>query len=378
MNLRYKLVIVATAMLLTAPVFAQVTDAMIENDAASHADMLTSGLGTKNVVNLVPAWSFSFGGEKQRGQEAQPLVYNGRMFVTGSYSRLFAVDVKTGAKLWQYDHRLPEGIMPCCDVVNRGAALYANLVIFGTLDAQIVALDQETGKLVWKEKIDDYQGGYSSSAAPLIAKGLVLTGVSGGEFGVVGRVEARDAKTGRLVWVRPTVEGHMGYRFDEAGAKSDNGISGTTNASWPGDLWKTGGAATWLGGTYDASTGLAYFGTGNPSPWNSHLRPGDNLFSCSTVAIDVATGKIVWHYQNTPHDGWDFDGVNEFVTFDLDGHRVGGKADRNGFFFVNDAKTGKLLNAFPFVKKITWATGIDLTTGRPKYVDDNRPGDPTK
>jgi alcohol dehydrogenase (cytochrome c) len=365
-------------MLLTAPVFAQVTDAMIENDAASHADMLTSGLGTKNVVNLVPAWSFSFGGEKQRGQEAQPLVYNGRMFVTGSYSRLFAVDVKTGAKLWQYDHRLPEGIMPCCDVVNRGAALYANLVIFGTLDAQIVALDQETGKLVWKEKIDDYQGGYSSSAAPLIAKGLVLTGVSGGEFGVVGRVEARDAKTGRLVWVRPTVEGHMGYRFDEAGAKSDNGISGTTNASWPGDLWKTGGAATWLGGTYDASTGLAYFGTGNPSPWNSHLRPGDNLFSCSTVAIDVATGKIVWHYQNTPHDGWDFDGVNEFVTFDLDGHRVGGKADRNGFFFVNDAKTGKLLNAFPFVKKITWATGIDLTTGRPKYVDDNRPGDPTK
>jgi len=238
-NLRYKLGIVATAVLLTAPVFAQVTDAMIENDAASTGDVLTSGLGTqgqrfstltkvntKNVVNLVPAWSFSFGGEKQRGQEAQPLVYNGRMFVTGSYSRLFAIDVKTGAKLWQYDHRLPEGIMPCCDVVNRGAALYGNLVIFGTLDAQLVALDQETGKLVWKEKIDDYQGGYSSSAAPLIAKGLVLTGVSGGEFGVVGRVEARDAKTGRLVWVRPTVEGHMGYRFDESGAKSDNGVSG--------------------------------------------------------------------------------------------------------------------------------------------------------
>jgi alcohol dehydrogenase (cytochrome c) len=378
------------AALLAAPAFAQVTDAMIESDAKTPTSVLTSGLGTqgqrfsrlakintKNVANLVPAWSFSFGGEKQRGQEAQPLVYNGRMFVTGSYSRLFAIDTKTGAKLWQYDQRLPEGIMPCCDVVNRGAALYDNLVIFGTLDAQLVALDQKSGKVVWKEKIDDYQAGYSYSGAPLIAKGLVITGVSGGEFGVVGRVEARDAKTGRLVWVRPTVEGYMGYKYDEAGNKSENGISGTTNASWPGDLWKTGGASTWLGGTYDASTGLAYFGTGNPAPWNSHLRPGDNLFSCSTLAIDVATGKIVWHYQNTPHDGWDFDGVNEFVTFDLDGKRVGGKADRNGFFYVNDAKTGKLINAFPFVKKITWATGIDLATGRPKYVDDNRPGDPT-
>jgi alcohol dehydrogenase (cytochrome c) len=376
--------------LLAAPAVAQVTDAMIEGDAASAGDVLSSGLGTqgqryspltkvntKNVANLVPAWSFSFGGEKQRGQEAQPLIYKGRMFVTGSYSRLFAIDTKTGAKLWQYDQRLPEGIMPCCDVVNRGAALYDNLVIFGTLDAQLVALNQETGKVVWKEKIDDYQGGYSYSGAPLIAKGLVLTGVSGGEFGVVGRVEARDAKTGRLVWVRPTVEGHMGYKYDDKGEKSENGISGTTNATWPGDLWKTGGAATWLGGTYDPSTGLAYFGTGNPAPWNSHLRPGDNLFSCSTLAIDVATGKIVWHYQNTPHDGWDFDGVNEFVTFDLDGRRVGGKADRNGFFYVNDAKTGKLLNAFPFVRKITWATGIDLATGRPNYVDDNRPGEPT-
>jgi alcohol dehydrogenase (cytochrome c) len=388
-SLKHKLAMCAIGALLAAPVVAQVTDAMIENDAASTGDVLTSGLGTqgqrfsplakintKNIGSLVPAWSFSFGGEKQRGQEAQPLIYNGRMFVTGSYSRLFAIDTKTGAKLWEYDQRLPEGIMPCCDVVNRGAALYGNLVIFSTLDAQIIALDQETGKVVWKEKIDDYQAGYSTSAAPLIAKGMLLTGVSGGEFGVVGRVEARDAKTGKLVWVRPTVEGYMGYKYDASGSKTENGISGTTNATWPGDLWKTGGASTWLGGTYDPSTGLAYFGTGNPAPWNSHLRPGDNLFSCSTVAIDVTTGKIVWHYQNTPHDGWDFDGVNEFVTFDMDGRRVGGKADRNGFFYVNDAKTGKLINAFPFVRKITWATGIDLTTGRPKYVDDNRPGAP--
>lgn len=367
-----------------------VTDAMIANDAKSSNDVLTWGMGTqgqrfspltkintKNVSQLVPAWSFSFGGEKQRGQEAQPLIYNGKMFVTASYSRIYAIDLKTGTKLWKYEQRLPEGIMPCCDVVNRGAALYDNLVIFSTLDAQLIALNQDTGKIVWKEKIDDYAAGYSTTAAPLIVKGMVLTGVSGGEFGVVGRVEARDAKTGQLIWSRPTVEGHMGYKYDKDGNKTENGMTGTLNASWPGETWKTGGASTWLGGTYDPQTNLVYFGTGNPGPWNSHLRKGDNLYSSSTLAIDPDTGKIVWHYQNTPNDGWDFDGVNEFVTFDMDGKRVGGKADRNGFFYVNDAKTGKLLNAFPFVK-VNWATGIDLKTGRPNYASDHRPGDPAE
>ncbi|MGM9427729.1 PQQ-dependent methanol/ethanol family dehydrogenase [Hydrogenophaga sp. MI9] len=369
----------------TAQVSAQVTDAMIAKDAASPENVLTWGMGTqgqrhsdlndvnaKTISKLVPVWSMSFGGEKQRGQESQPLVNNGKMFVTASYSRIFALDSKTGKKLWKYEHRLPEGIMPCCDVINRGAALYDNLVIFGTLDAQLVALDQETGKVVWREKIDDYSAGYSYSAAPLIADGLLLTGVSGGEFGVVGRVEARDPKTGKLVWSRPTVEGHMGYKDGK-----ENGISGTTNASWPGETWKTGGAATWLGGTYDPKTGLAYFGTGNPGPWNSHVRQGDNLYSASTVAIDVKTGQIKWHYQTTPNDGWDYDGVNEFVTFDMNGKRMGAKADRNGFFYVIDAENGKLQNAFPFVKKVTWATGIDLKTGRPNFDPANRPGDPT-
>ena len=368
---------------------AKVTDAMLANDAKTTGDVLSWGIGTegqrfsplktintKNVAKLVPAWSFSFGGEKQRGQESQPLVHNGKMFVTGSYSRIYALDVKTGKKLWKYEHRLPEGIMPCCDVINRGAALYDNLVIFATLDAQLVALNQDTGEIVWKEKIDDYAAGYSASAAPLIAEGLLLTGVSGGEFGIVGRVEARNPKTGDLVWVRPTVEGHMGYTYDKDGNKKENGISGTRNATWTGDLWKTGGAATWLGGTYDAKTGLAYFGTGNPAPWNSHTRKGDNLFSSATVAIDVKTGQIKWHYQTTPHDGWDFDGVNEFVTFDLNGKRMGAKADRNGFFYVLDATNGKLENAFPFVKKITWAKGIDLKTGRPIENPESRPGDP--
>ena len=369
---------------------AAVTDAMIENDAKTPGDVLSWGIGQQGqrysplkqinagtIGRLVPAWSFSFGGEKQRGQQSQPLIHNGVMFVTGSYSRIYALDVKTGAKLWKYEHRLPDGIMPCCDVINRGAALYDDLVIFGTLDAQLVALNQKTGDVVWKEKIDDYAAGYSYTAAPLIAQGLLLTGVSGGEFGVVGRVEARNPKTGQMVWTRPVVEGHMGYTYDKDGNAKENGTSGTPGKTWPGDLWKTGGAATWLGGTYNAKTGLAYFGTGNPAPWNSHLRKGDNLYSTSTVAIDVKTGQIVWHYQNTPNDGWDYDGVNEFITYDEGGKILGGKADRNGFFYVNDAKTGQLVNAFPFVKKITWATGIDLKTGRPNFVPENRPGDPT-
>jgi alcohol dehydrogenase (cytochrome c) len=368
------------------PATARVSDKDIIDDARTTGDVVSWGLGTQgqrysplskinvgNVKHLVPTWTFSFGGEKQRGQESQPVIHNGKMFVTASYSRLFALDAKTGNKLWKYEHRLPDGIMPCCDVVNRGAALYDDLVIFATLDAQLVALNQDTGKVVWKQKIDDYSAGYSATAAPIIAKGLVLTGVSGGEFGVIGRVEARDARTGKLVWVRPTVEGHMGMKDGQ-----ENGVSGTTNATWPGELWKTGGAATWLGGTYDPETNLAYFGTGNPSPWNSHLRPGDNLYSCSTVAIDVDTGKIAWHFQGTPNDGWDFDGVNEFVTFKgKDGKLLGGKADRNGFFYVLDAKSGKFQRGFPFVKKITWASGLDAN-GRPQFVDANRPGDPAK
>ena len=372
-------------MMAAAQAGAQVTNDMISKDAATTNDVLSSGLGTqgqrfspltdvnaKSISKLVPVWSMSFGGEKQRGQQSQPLIHGGKMFVTASYSRIFAMDAKTGKKLWKYEHRLPEGIMPCCDVINRGAALFDNLVIFGTLDAQLVALDQNTGKVVWREKIDDYSAGYSYTAAPLIAEGLLLTGVSGGEFGVVGRVEARDPKTGKMVWTRPVVEGHMGYKDGK-----ENGITGTTNATWPGDTWKTGGAATWMGGTYNAKTGLAYFGTGNPGPWNSHLRKGDNLYSTSTVAIDVKSGQIKWHYQNTPNDGWDYDGTNEFVTFDMDGKLMGGKADRNGYFYVNDATTGKLENAFPFVTKTTWANGIDLKTGRPNFVPENRPGDPT-
>ena len=373
--------------LAASPVVARVSDKDVEDDAKTPADVVSWGLGTKlqrfsqstkittkNVKDLVPAWSFSFGNEMQRGQQSQPVVHNGKMFVTASYSRAFALDAKTGKKLWEYNHRLPEGILPCCDVINRGGALYENLFIFGTLDSNLVALDQDTGKVVWKEKVGDYADGYSITNAPFIAKGLVITGMAGGEFGVVGRVQAHDAKTGKLVWMRPTIEGHMGFKDGK-----ENGISGTTNATWPGELWKNGGGAPWMGGSYDPETNLGYFGTGNPSPWNSHLRPGDNLYSSSVVAIDIDTGKIAWYFQLTPNDGWDFDAMTVAVAYtDKAGRKLLAKPDKNGYFYVLDAKTGKFVRGFPFVKKLTWASGLDRDTGRPNFIPENRPGDPLK
>src|SRR5262245_39187360 len=302
--------LLSVALLLSSSLaLAGVTDQEILDDAKSTDQVVTNGLGLQgqrystldalnadNVQQLRPVWALSFGGEKQRGQQAQPLVKDGVMYVTGSYSRVFAVDARTGKKLWQYDARLPDGIMPCCDVINRGVALYDDLVIFGTLDAKLVALNKDTGKVVWRKTVADYQAGYSISAAPLVVKGKRITGVAGGEFGVVGKIEAYNPKNGELLWSRPTVEGHMGYVYKD-GKKVENGISGgEAGKTWPGDLWKTGGAAPWLGGYYDPETDSLLFGTGNPSPWNSHLRPGDNLYSSSRLALNPEDGSIKWHF----------------------------------------------------------------------------------
>ena len=387
-------VAVSAALLLAAPAMAGVTEEDLANDQASTGDVLTNGMGRNlqrfspldilnkdNVKNLMPAWAFSLGGEKQRGQETQPIVHDGVMYITGSYSRLYAIDIKTGKELWQFDARLPEGILPCCDVINRGAAIYGDNIYFGTLDARIVALNAKTGDVVWNKKIADYKEGYSYTAAPLIVNGLVITGNSGGEFGIVGEVQARDAATGELVWTRPTIEGHMGTLNGK-----ESTMTGTLNASWPGDMWKTGGGATWLGGSYDIETNTLVFGAGNPSPWNSWLRnagekndgTGDNLYAASRLGLDPATGEIKWHYQTTPREGWDYDGVNEVVAFtDKDGAKKFATADRNGFFYVLNREDGKFLNAWPFVKDITWAKGID-ENGRPIYNEDNRPGNPAK
>lgn len=377
----------------SSAVSASVTEADIANDDTITSQIVTNGMGrhlqrfspldqinTDNVKKLVPVWAFSMGGEKQRGQESQPLVYDGVMYVTGSYSRVYAIDIESGEELWQYDARLPEGILPCCDVVNRGGAIYGDNFIFGTLDARIVALNLKTGDVVWKDKIASYKAGYSYTAAPLIVNGLVITGNSGGEFGIVGEVQARNAENGELVWTRPVIEGHMGTFKGEPST-----MTGKLNATWPGDLWKTGGGATWLGGSYDADTDTLIFGAGNPAPWNSWLRnagqkddgSGDNLYAASRIGIDPANGEIKWHYQTTPREGWDFDGVNEVIAYqDKEGNKRYATADRNGFFYVLDREDGSFVSATPFVKNITWAKGIDSQTGRPIWNEDNRPGNP--
>lgn len=370
-----------------------VTDQDLLNDHKTIDRIVTYGMGyqgqryspmttlnTSNVKYLTPAWGFSFGGEKQRGQESQPLIEDGVMYVTGSYSRMWAVDARTGEQIWQYDARLPDGIMPCCDVVNRGAAIYGDMVYFGTLDAKLVALNKKTGRVLWIKTVADYQEGYAITAAPIVVDGKLITGVSGGEFGIVGKVEAYDAKTGDLLWTRPTVEGHMGYVYKD-GKKIESGISGgEAGKTWPGDMWKNGGAATWLGGTYDPETDTLFFGTGNPAPWNSHLRPGDNLFSAARVAIDPNDGSIKWHFQTTPNDGWDYDGVNELIPFDLNENgktvKAAATADRNGFFYVLNREDGSFIRGFPFVDTISWASGLDPDTGRPIFTEGGRPGNP--
>ncbi|NDW52774.1 PQQ-dependent methanol/ethanol family dehydrogenase [Aliiroseovarius sp. PrR006] len=388
-----KLLLATSAMVIAATAsIAGVTEEDIANDQNITTQIVSNGMGRHqqryspldmvnkdNVKNLVPAWAFSMGGEKQRGQESQPLIYDGVMYVTGSYSRMYAIDVKTGEEIWQYDARLPEGILPCCDVINRGGAIYGDKIYFGTLDARIVALDLKTGDVVWKDKIADYKAGYSYTAAPLIVNGLVVTGNSGGEFGIIGEVQARDAETGEVVWTRPVIEGHMGTLNGE-----ESTMTGELNATWPGDLWKTGGGATWLGGSYDADTDTLVFGAGNPAPWNSWLRgagdtkdgSADNLYAASRIGIDPATGEIKWHYQTTPREGWDFDGVNEVVPFvDAEGNKRYATADRNGFFYVLNREDGAFVSASPFVKDISWAEGID-ENGRPIFVEENRPGNP--
>jgi alcohol dehydrogenase (cytochrome c) len=419
---------IAAALLLATAAHAQ-TDSPtvswdeIANDHASTKDVLSYGMGLKgqrfstlkqidrsNVARLTPAWSFSFGGEKQRGQETQALVHAGVVYVTASYSRMFALDAKTGKQLWAYEHRLPDDIRPCCDVVNRGAAIYGDKVYFGTLDARVVALNKDTGKVVWNKKFGDHKVGYTMTGAPTLVKEkngrvLLIHGSSGDEFGVVGWLFARDPETGEEVWARPLVEGHQG-RLD---GKPSTHTGDPKAPSWPSDPksatgkvqpWSQGGGAPWQSATYDPETNTIVIGAGNPAPWNGNLRtaPGadaakyDSLFTSGQAYVDATTGELKGFFQHTPNDTWDFSGNNEIVLFDYKDKngktiKAGGHADRNGFFFVTDVnklatgagypnKPTALLAAFPFVDGITWAKGFDLKTGRPIENPNQRPKQP--
>jgi alcohol dehydrogenase (cytochrome c) len=331
-------------------------------------------VNTGNVKNLKVAWALQLG--TTRSQESTPVLVGDTLFVTSSFGpkNTFAVNAKTGEVKWTYQPDVPAGIdqFACCDVNNRGVAVAGDKVFVGRLDAHVVALDQKTGKELWKTKIVDYTQGSVITSPPTVVKNLVVTGYGGGEYGARGSLVALDQATGKEVWRTYTVP--LG---NEPGADT-----------WKGDSGKTGGAVAWHIGSYDPKLNLVYYGTSNPSPWSAAVRGNDssdigkfsNLYSASVVALDGDTGKIKWHYQFTPHDAWDYDGVNElvFIDYPVDGKKVPAvmQANRNGFFYVIDRENGKLLSAKHYVDGVNWASAVDMKTGMPIEAPGNakRPG----
>jgi len=361
------------ALALAAPALAQnwpVYGGDTGNTRYSNATQVTAG----NVKNLKVAWALQLG--TLRSQESTPILVGDTMFVTSSFGpkNVFAVNAKTGEVRWRYSPDVPKGIdqFACCDVNNRGVAYHDGKVFVGRLDAHVAALDAKTGKELWATKIVDYTQGSVITSPPTVAKGVVITGFGGGEYGARGALVGLDAATGKELWRTHTVPA--------AGEKGSE--------TWKGDSGKYGGAVAWHIGSYDPKLNLVYYGTSNPAPWSAIVRGNDssdigpytNLYSASVLALNPENGKIEWHYQFTPHDAWDYDGVNELVFADLpfDGKRVPVimQANRNGFFYVLDRANGKLLSAKQFVDGVNWATGIDMKTGMPIEAAGNvkRPG----
>ena len=313
---------------------------------------------TTNVHRLSLDWVFQF--KSLEKVETTPLVVNGVMYVTQPPSDALALDVRTGRPYWEYRHKLPERTSVCCGQVNRGMAVLNGRVYLGTLDAQLVALDAKTGAVVWKAKVAEYSEGYSITVAPLAVKDKIIVGISGGEYGIRGFLDAYDAATGERAWRFYTIPGP-----GEPG-----------NETWSGDSWKQGGAPTWITGSYDPELDLIYWGTGNPAPdWNGDVRLGDNLYASSVVAVEADTGKLRWYFQFTPHDVHDWDSVQIPVL--VDGEFGGAQrklmyfANRNGFFYVLDRTSGEFLLGKKYVK-VTWAERID-DNGRPVRVPNMEP-----
>ena len=338
----------------------------LKNDGKNTDNILTYGMGYSqnrfsplkqidktNVKRLVPVWSLSL--DNQWGEQAQPIVYNGVMYVTDARSTV-AIDVATGKQIWKTPVEwLPETPrVVCCGVSNKGAAIYNGKVFRTTLDAFVVALDAKTGKEVWKQKVAEWRDGYSMTVAPLVANGVLITGISGAEFGIRGFIDGWNPETGEHLWRRFTIP-----------ARGERG-----NDTWPQDsnAWEIGGGSTWITGSYDPELDLMYWGTGNPAPWASQSRPGDNLYTSSVLAMRPKTGEIVWHYQFTPNDAYDYDACWELIIADL---KIGGnqrkvvmQLNRNGFVYVIDRTNGGLISAKPY-EKVNWASHVDQETGRP-------------
>ena len=292
--------------------------------------------------------------------EATPLVVDGVLYLTDPPNDVAAIDARTGRVFWTYRHPTPPGVAPCCGRVNRGLAMLDNILYMGTLDGRLIALDASTGRKRWDVQVADYQKGYSLTLAPLVIKDKILVGPAGGEMGIRGFIAAYDAKTGRELW-----------RFNTIPGPGEPG-----HDTWTGDAWKQGGASVWLTGSYDPVLNLTYWGIGNPGPdWNPSMRRGDNLYSDCVVALDPDTGKLKWHFQFTPNDGWDYDAVQIPVLADINWKGQPRQtmlwANRNGFFYVLDRATGEFLRGAPFVKQ-TWATGLD-DRGRPMKAEGKEP-----
>ena len=335
-----------------------------------------------NVSKLGLAWALDL--DTDRGQEATPLVVDGVMYSTSAWSKVQAIDAASGTMLWQYDPQVPgeTGAKACCDVVNRGVAVWQGRVYVGTLDGRLVALDAQTGKVVWSVVTVDQTKKYTITGAPRIVKGKVLIGNGGAEYGVRGYITAYDAATGAQAWRFYTVPGDPSQPFESP-------VLQQAATTWKGEYWKLGGGGTvWDSMAYDPQLDLLYIGVGNGSPWNQRLRSpggGDNLFLSSIVALRPDTGEYVWHYQETPGESWDYTATQHIVLADLtiDGQprKVLMQAPKNGFFYVIDRQTGKLISAQPFTT-INWATGVDMTTGRPienpaaRYSDAANTGKP--
>ena len=327
----------------------------------SPLDQITTG----TVGTLGLSWFADL--DSRRGQESTPIVVDGVLYVTTAWSRVKAFDAATGTPLWSYDPEVPGewAVNACCDVVNRGVAVWDGKVFVGSFDGRLIALDAATGRELWDVNTIDRTKPYTITGAPRVVKGKVLIGNGGAEFGVRGYLSAYDAATGALAWRFYTVPGNPADGFEQP-------ILQKAAETWSGEWWKLGGGGTvWDSMAYDPELDLLYVGVGNGSPWNHLLRSegkGDNLFLASIVALDPDDGSYVWHYQTTPGETWDHTATQHIIVADLriDGaeRRVVMQAPKNGFFYVLDAKTGALVSAKNFTE-ISWATHVDMKTGRP-------------
>jgi quinohemoprotein ethanol dehydrogenase len=327
-------------------------------------------INAENVGDLKLAWFYDL--DTNRGQEATPIIVDGVMYTTSAWSKVYALDAATGEELWTYDPKVPgeRGFSACCDVVNRGVAVYDGRIYFGTLDGRLIALDAKTGKPEWSVVTVDQSQPYTITGAPRIVKGRVVIGNGGAEYGVRGYVSAYDTATGKMAWRFYTVPGDPNAAPD--GAASDPVMRSAARPTWNGEWWKLGGGGTvWDAIVYDPELDSLYIGVGNGSPWNHKLRSagkGDNLFLSSVVALNPDTGAYKWHYQETPGETWDFTATQPIILADLaiDGRprKVLMQAPKNGFFYVLDRTNGRLISAKNFVP-VTWASGVDPESGRP-------------